>query len=134
MLKTRVREGLSYEKMMRYLDKRHPRIVTICEESKILFIIINTAGAQKYQRHSICFSMTGSVCCMTKFRKSDFTKYGSGVVIYFQFIKFWTMIMFFLSLLSAPAFIFYYSGNILSVMKNPDMKDVFTAFTIGNLG
>jgi len=71
---------------------------------------------------------------MTKFRKSDITKYGSGVVIYFQFIKFWTMIMFFLSLLSAPAFIFYYSGNILSVMKNPDMKDVFTAFTIGNLG
>ena len=55
-------------------------------------------------------------------------------MIYFQFIKFWTMIMFFLSLLSAPAFIFYYSGNILSVMKNPDMKDVFTAFTIGNLG
>ena len=29
--------GISYEKMMRYLDKWHPRIVTICEESKILF-------------------------------------------------------------------------------------------------
>ena len=60
--------------------------------------------------------------------------YGPGVVIYFQFIKFWTTIMIFLTLLSTPAFIFYYSGNILSEMKKPDIKDVLTAFTIGNLG
>jgi hypothetical protein len=71
---------------------------------------------------------------MSKFRKSDFTEYGSGVVIYFQLIKFWTIIMFFLTLMSTPAFIFYYSGNILSGMKNPDLKDALTAFTIGNLG
>ena len=78
--------------------------------------------------------MTGAFCCMSKFRKSDFTEYGSGVVIYFQLIKFWTIIMFFLTLMSTPAFIFYYSGNILSGMKNPDLKDALTAFTIGNLG
>jgi hypothetical protein len=71
---------------------------------------------------------------MSKFRKSDLTEYGPGVVIYFQFIKFWTIIMFFLTLMSTPAFIFYYSGNILSGMKNPDLKDALTAFTIGNLG
>jgi hypothetical protein len=37
-------------------------------------------------------------------------------------------------MLSTPAFIFYFSGNILSAMKKPDIKDVLTAFTIGNLG
>ena len=71
---------------------------------------------------------------MSKFRKSDLTEYGPGVVIYFQFIKFWTIIMLFLTLMSTPAFIFYYSGNILSGIENPDLKDALTAFTIGNLG
>ena len=78
--------------------------------------------------------MTGSFCCISKYRKSDFMKHGPSVVIYFQYIKFWAIIMFLLTLLSTPAFIFYYSGNILSEMKKPDIKDVLTAFTIGNLG
>ena len=55
-------------------------------------------------------------------------------MIYFQFIKYWATIMFLLTLFSLPAFIFYYSGNIISRMKNPDMTDVFTAFTLGNIG
>lgn len=71
---------------------------------------------------------------MSKFRKSEFLQYGPGVVIYFQFIKFWTIMMFLVAMLSTPAFIFYFSGNILSAMKKPDIKDVLTAFTIGNLG
>jgi pilus assembly protein TadC len=92
------------------------------------------AGDLKFKRHKICGSKTGNNCCMAKFRKSDFTQYGPGVVIYFQFIKYWATIMFLLTLFSLPAFIFYYSGNIISRMKNPDMTDVFTAFTLGNIG
>jgi len=42
--------------------------------------------------------------------------------------------MFILTILSLPAFIFYFSGNIISGKSTPDMKDVFTAFTIGNIG
>ena len=39
-----------------------------------------------------------------------------------------------LSILSLPAFIFYYSGNVLGGKADPDIKDLFTAFTIGNMG
>jgi hypothetical protein len=76
----------------------------------------------------------GNYCCTKRYRESEFAHYGPGVVIYFQFVKYMMWVAALLTVLSIPKFIFYYSGNVMSKQNTNDMKDVFSAFTLGNIG
>ena len=44
-------------------------------------------------------------------RKTDLGVYGVGIALYFQFIKSMVWFFFIATVLSMPAYIFYYSGN-----------------------
>ncbi len=56
-------------------------------------------------------TVTGWVWCTKGMRQSDFTPYGVGVTLYFQFLKFLCSMFFILTVLNIPAYIFFYSGN-----------------------
>ena len=75
---------------------------------------------------------TGWPCCCQRARKSGLNTYGTGVVIYFQFLKFLMILYFLLGALSLPAFIFYYSGNTIS--SSSDLKSTLSALSLGNIG
>jgi len=59
--------------------------------------------------------------------------YGVGIALYFQFIKSLIWYFFIATLLSVPAYIFYYSGNS-SGIQTSNVKNFLTAFTLGNIG
>lgn len=82
-------------------NKNHPRNVVINSET----------GDAIYTKRSICFTKTGSYSCFKKNRESDLAQYGSGVVAYFQFLKYLSWLFFVMSLSSIPSMIIYYSGN-----------------------
>ncbi len=44
-------------------------------------------------------------------RASDFTSYGVGITLYFQFLKFLAAMFLILTVVSGPAYIFFASGN-----------------------
>jgi len=54
------------------------------------------------------------------------------MVLYFQFLKAVSWMFFIASIFSAPAYIFYYSGNTSNGQTN--IKSELTAFTLGNIG
>jgi hypothetical protein len=49
---------------------------------------------------------------MRKNRKSDFESYGTGIVVYFQFIKYLTFMFGILALLSIPSMVIYFFENL----------------------
>jgi len=44
-------------------------------------------------------------------RESEFSPYGVGVTLYFQFLKFLSSLFLIMIILSLPAYIFFYNGN-----------------------
>lgn len=54
------------------------------------------------------------------------------MVLYFQFLKSVSWMFFIASIFSAPAYVFYYSGNTSNGQTN--IKSELTAFTLGNIG
>ena len=91
----------SYEKMIRELDKYHPREDFIDLES----------GLRKKKRRRIRKTRTGYFACCQSWRKSDMYDYGEGMTIYFQFIKYMCCLYFLMALMSIPAMLFFRSGN-----------------------
>jgi hypothetical protein len=85
-----------------------------------------------YAKHPICDTKTGSGCCSKDARKTDLGVYGVGMVLYFQFLKSVTWMFFIASIFSAPAYMFYYSGNTSNGQSN--LKSELTSFTLGNIG
>ena len=80
----------------------------------------------------ICKSKTGRHSCFSReARKSDFEKYGVGIVVYFQFLKYMAFMFFFISLLSVAPMIFFYFGT-QSDFSSP--YDLITGTSLGNLG
>ena len=67
-------------------------------------------------------------------RKNDLSEYGEGIVLYFMFMKYVTSLLLIMSLLSAPAYAFYWSGNSSDISSYKNVKYALTAFTLGNLG
>jgi hypothetical protein len=55
--------GLSYDKMKHHIEKSHPRVISYSKKN----------GEPKFKRHKCWKSKTGTHCCLTKYRKSDFT-------------------------------------------------------------
>ena len=91
-------------------------------------------GSVSYKKHSICGANLGCYCCRKKDRESEFAHYGPGVVIYFQFVKYMMWLAVIISLLAIPKYILYYSGNVMSRQNTQDLNDIFSSFTLGNLG
>lgn len=97
--------------MLYHLDKTHPRVVIRDKKSKKIQFINYTAGKPKFVKHPICDTKTGWAWCTKEVRSSEFTNYGVGVTLYFQFLKFLSTAFAILTILSLPAFIFYKSGS-----------------------
>jgi hypothetical protein len=116
---------LSYTKLLHHLDRTHPREVSFDPRT----------GEPEYKKHPICRgTSTGWPCCTRNIRKSDLSQYGTGVVVYFQFLKFMVLTYLGLFLLSVPAFILYYSGNAFMSTRNSEFKSVIAQFSLGNIG
>eukprot|EP00347_Sterkiella_histriomuscorum_P019608 403340984 len=116
--------GLSYEKMVYSVDKTHPRI-TIKDQTTL---------KTRYEKHPFCKTKTGWNCCCRSQRHTDFAQYGSGIALYFQFLKHITLVLFIMSVLSIPSYIFYYSGNTAEDGKSTSVKYVLAALSLGNIG
>lgn len=86
-----------------------------------------------YSRHSYCGTETGSACCSKQSRQTDLAQYGVGIALYFQFLKHIVWMFFIVSLMSVPAYVFFYSGNS-SKLEATNIKNVLTAFSLGNIG
>jgi len=67
-------------------------------------------------------------------RASDFTTYGVGITLYFQFLKFLATIFLIFSLISGPAYIFFASGNPSREDGNSDLKSQLASLSLGNIG
>jgi hypothetical protein len=80
---------------------------------------------------SCCGTKTGMYSCFKKLSKSDLQPYGTGVVAYFQFLKYLIFMFTVMIILSAPAMCFYFSGN-KSVVK--DFRSLIVSFSLGNIG
>ena len=101
----------------------------------ILFPDKNLASKTLFTKHPICGTSTGFHLCCKKSRESDLKKYGSGITLYFQFLKHMTAVFFIMSLLSIPAYIFYLSGNAVGKELDPkNIKNALTAISLGNIG
>ena len=62
-------------------------------------------------KHPIFDTITGWHWFTKAARASDFTAYGVGITLYFQFLKFLAIMFLIFSLVSGPAYIFFASGN-----------------------
>lgn len=84
-------------------------------------------------KHPVVETKTGWVWFTSTIRKSEFTNYGVGVTLYFQFLKFLSMMFLMLTILSVPAYIFYFSGT-QSDDGSGDMKSFLGKLSLGNIG
>jgi hypothetical protein len=94
--------GLSYTRMNTNRDKSHPREMIL------------DSGARKvlFKKHRICFgTKTGLLHCATSRRASDLSRYGLGIVLYFQMIKFVGLMMFIFSAISMWSFMVFSSAG-----------------------
>lgn len=92
---------LSLEKMTYIRNTRHPRTPTLDRYTE----------DKKYELHSLCFSSMGWSHCRKSMRKNDFGQYGAGLVLYFQFLKYLSVMMFLFTLLSLPSYVLFSSGG-----------------------
>ena len=111
--------GISLMKLKVYMDKVHPR-----EE-------YTEGNHVKLRKRPICKTKTGWHCWRPSYRKSDFAQYGMGVVIYFQFLKYMACMFFWMTVMSIPAMVFYWSGNPADSLS---MSSVVPALSLGNIG
>jgi len=118
--------GLSYDKLLYKMNKLHPRLSQF-----------DPSGKRKkiFTEHPICGTSTGNHLCCKVFRKTDIANYGVGVVLYFQFLRHLVLTFFIMSLMSVPAYIFYFSGNSSGQkLDTSNVKNLMTAFSLGNIG
>ena len=78
-----------------------------------------------------CGTKTGMFSCFKKLGRSDLQPYGTGVVAYFQFLKYLIFMFTVMIILSGPSLCFYFSGN-KSVVK--DFRSLIVSFSLGNIG
>ncbi|CDW83214.1 UNKNOWN [Stylonychia lemnae] len=116
--------GLSSDKMLHNMDRKHPRLI---EKNPL-------TGKLEYKLHPYCKTKTGWHCCTKNSRKSDFSRYGIGIVLYFQFLKHMTIVFCLMALLSIPAYIFFFSGNSADTSNYSNLKYILAAFSLGNIG
>lgn len=86
--------GLSYTKMIKEMDQRHPRIY----ENK------------EYKEYPICRTKTGGHLCCKMFRKSDLDEIGIGISLYFKMLKSLMVLFVIATILSIPAYVYFSAG------------------------
>ena len=91
---------LSHEKMCYVRNAQHPRTVKLD----------HTTEEKKYVEHS-CFSTMGWSHCTKNMRKTEYARYGAGIVLYFQFLKYICLMLFLFSVLSIPSYIMFSTGR-----------------------
>jgi len=114
---------IDYEKMKLVVKERHAR----------------KPDDKNYTCEDVCYNVdSGSHYCLKSSAKSDLSKFGVGIVLYFKFLK---HLIFFFSLftaLSIPAFIFYTGSfsayNLNNTTKSLNYIDLLTATTVGAVG
>lgn len=87
-----------------------------------------------FKKHPCCKTKTGWHCICKRFRQSDLTPYGEGVVLYFMFLKFLALLFLLMSILSIPAYLFYWTGNAANIAEYKNVKYALAAFSLGNIG
>jgi hypothetical protein len=92
------------------------------------------AGKSKFVKHPIFDTKTGMHWFTKQSRASDFTAYGVGITLYFQFLKFLAIMFFIFSVISGPAYIFYSSGNPSAQDNNSGLKGQLASLSLGNIG
>ena len=85
-------------------------------------ILILIAGKSKFVKHPIFDTKTGMHWFTKASRASEFTTYGVGMTLYFQFLKFLTMMFLILAFVNIPAYIFFASGNSSALETSKDLK------------
>lgn len=91
------------------------------------------AGRNRFVKHPIVETKTGWHFCLKQYRESDFTTYGVGITLYFQFLKFLCGFFLLMTALSLPAYIFFFSGNF-SDDGSGAFKQFLSRFSLGNIG
>ena len=61
--------------------------------------------------HSVCGTTTGQLCCLRKWRATDMSQYGNGIVLYFQLLKFLGALMLWMTICSLPNYLMFYHGS-----------------------
>ena len=81
------------------------------------------------RKFGICSTRTGRHSFNQKARESDIKAFGTGIVVYFQTLKYMACLYFLMSILSIPAMLIYSKGA-------KDILDggTIARFSLGNLG
>jgi len=89
-----------------------------------------------YTCKDVCYKFnTGNHYLFSSSEKSELTKFGVGIMLYFKFIKHLSVFFMLFTIISIPAFVFY----ITSFIQYKDSSDVsyldlLTATTLGSVG
>lgn len=95
----------------------------LSETRRVTYYLINLlAGKSKFVKHPLIDTKTGWHWFTKASRASEFTTYGVGMTLYFQFLKFLTMMFFILAFVNIPAYIFFASGNSSALETSKDLK------------
>lgn len=73
-------------------------------------------------KHPLFDTKTGWHWFTKETRASDFTTYGVGITLYFQFLKFLATMFLIMTVVSIPAYIFFSSGNSSVQQTSTDLK------------
>ena len=103
---------LSYERMNYMRNKNHPR-------TEFPDIVNNKII---YGFHPVCGTKTGQLCCLRKWRETDLSEYGNGIVLYFQLLKFLGALMLWMTICSIPNMLMFYHGSD-GITNNPSMNE-----------
>lgn len=125
--------NLSYTKMINEVNKVMLRKHEVCTEDGHKTI--------KFSRFNICCgSGTGvfcptQTCCPTLQKSAMAVELGVGMSIYFKQLKTLMLIFLLFTFLSFPSYLLYFSGNEAeNRFSFSDSKQLFSTFTLGNLG
>jgi len=120
---------LEFEKNQNKID--HTKMV-----AKMSEVHSRQPNGSKYNCDDVCCDFeTGSHYLFSSSEKTDLTKFGVGIVLYFKFVKHLIFFFFIFLLLSVPAFVLYgasYSANTNS--SSLSYLDLLTATTVGTVG
>ena len=98
---------LSHHKMCYVRNLKHPRTVSTLKSDSMA---AGSGDNQQLVQYSLCGSKMGWSACTRSMRKTEFSSYGAGMVLYFQFLKYSCVIMLLLTILSIPSLMLYSSG------------------------
>jgi hypothetical protein len=87
-----------------------------------------------FEPYSVLGTRTGQHCMFPSWRYSDMNEFGEGIVLYFMFLKWLAFQFLVLTLLSIPAFSFFYRSNSAGIESTTDFTTYIYMFTLGTLG